>query len=397
MILEKNSLLLDDIPKFFKTSKNNVSNWRKTDAWMTKPLGQISSWSIRKSEDITDYSQNKKESDIIPSENLKLKTIAIIGRSRGGKSFLVSRFVENKSKFVELFCGNSGDKTMCPINVMISDSEKPVQYAFHTDFNTKIPKNEFEDSLVKSIRDRISSLKDNNFFSDNTNEMKIIEKLIRDIRDVEKSKKIKINTFINIYEKPSCFCKELLRENGLETIKIIDTPGVSGQVEASKIAKSDVYLFLIKPDNMDEASTLKKIVEEIKSDVATSKVAFLYKKEGCYGDQQAYEKARKSIKEDMETYNELFSELRGSIVSTELDVLNPAAHSIMFPTMSIDGGELAEKLFMSELKNKLTDAFNPNDSIDLDKEFLDILKTKGEKAKELYCPLKSGHGNKGVF
>lgn len=43
-----------------------------------------------------------------------------------------------------------------------------------------------------------------------------------------------------------------------------------------------MYIFLVKPDNSDEAQTLKKIVMQIKADVATSKVAFLYKKEGLF-------------------------------------------------------------------------------------------------------------------
>ena len=391
MILEKELLSLGDIAELCGTSKNNVSNWRTRDSRFPTPFTETSAGPIWTSEDIVNYLQNKNEADIISTGNLNLKTIAIIGRARGGKSFLISRFVGDKSGFVKLFCGNSSDKTACPINVMISDSITLESYIFHTDFNSKFPKEEVEETAeITSIRDRISLLSDKTFLQDDIDSMEKIEKLIRDIKKIEEDKSKKTNTYIDTYEKPSYFCKELLRDSGLGRIKIIDTPGVSGKVEASKIAKSDVYLFLIKPDNSDESLTLKKIVTEIKSDVATSKVAFLYKKEGYFMTQKKYEEARKSIKKDMETYSELFSDLKGSIISTELDVLNPAAHSIMFPTMDPDDVLLPEELFIAEIKNKLIDAFKFENSTDLDEEFLEILTASGNTAKEFVFSIMKG-------
>ena len=90
---------------------------------------------------------------------------------------------------------------------------------------------------------------------------------------------------------------------------------------------------MIKPDNRDEAQTIKKIVTQVKADVATSKVAFLYKKEGFFFTQKKYDDARISVKNDMSAFSELFSDLKGSIIATELDILDPAAHCILFPTM----------------------------------------------------------------
>ena len=71
-----------------------------------------------------------------------------------------------------------------------------------------------------------------------------IEGVIRQIRTVEdRYPNRKTVTHILTLFKTECFCKEILRECGLGSVEIVDTPGVSGNVEASKIAKSDIYLF----------------------------------------------------------------------------------------------------------------------------------------------------------
>lgn len=163
----------------------------------------------------------------------------------------------------------------------------------------------------------------------------------------------------------------------------MDTPGVSGNVEASKIAKSDIYVFLLKPDNDDESQTLKRIVTEIKADVATSKAIFLYKKEGVFLSIKKYDEARLKIRKDMATYNELFSDLKGNIISTDLEVLDPSSHSILFPTMDSEEIILSEELFLEEIREKLLEAFKPQDEISKDQEFKKIVSEHGEQAVEL--------------
>ena len=123
------------------------------------------------------------------------------------------------------------------------------------------------------------------------------------VKDIQIERE-KVSFHINTYQKPSLFCEKLLKECDLDDVQIIDTPGVSGNVEAKRVAKSDIYIFLIKP-NSDEAQTLKAIVTQIKADVATSKVAFLYKKEEL-STLQKYKSAQNSVKEDIKAFSDLF-------------------------------------------------------------------------------------------
>ncbi len=382
MIIEKELLALSDVAKLCGTSSSNVSNWRTRDPKFPSPYTHTSSGPIWKAEDIITYLQNKLDNDydVISSGNMASKRIAIIGRARGGKSFFNSRFVYDRSGFVRLFCGNNSDKTACPIYIKISEYITLEKFIFHTDFN-----NIYQDEELNELKEKISSVVDHPYLQDQIEKMSEIETIIKEIRAVEEKypNRKNSNTYIDTFQRPSTFCKEVLRECGLGTIEIIDTPGVSGNVEASKIAKSDIYLFLIKPDNSDESQTLKKIITQIKADVATSKVAFLYKKEGVFLTNKKYEDARVSVRVDMEAYSELFKELKTNIISAELDVLDPARHCILFPTMDEDEIILPEELFLEEMRKKLLEAFKPEDEEKRNKEFEEIIVQYGNKAKSL--------------
>ena len=274
MVIDKELLALSDVANICGTSNSNVSNWRKRDNSFPVPFAETSAGPIWKSEDIVEYLHQKKKYDAISTGNLKTKTISIIGRARSGKSFLGSRFVMDKVGFVKLFCGNSNDKTVCPIHIKISESILLESFSFHTNFNSIYSDSDSE--TIALLREKIKNLMKGSYSQEDIYQMNEIEEVIRKIREIENDyqNRKKVSIYIDTYQKPSLFCKELLRECGLGSIQIIDTPGVSGNVEPERIVKSDMYIFLVKPDNSDEAQTLKKIVMQIKADVATSKVAF---------------------------------------------------------------------------------------------------------------------------
>lgn len=404
MEINKEVLTLSDIVDI---CNSDVSNWIESDTSFPKPLKKTPAESIWKTEDIIDYLYKKEDSStVISKANLKAKTIAIIGRARSGKSFFNSRFVKDRVGFTKLFCGNNIDKTVCPIYIQVSESTLLENFTFHTDFNSIY--NESDSKEMDALKDKVTELTKHRFIQSNISKMEEIENVIREIREIEQNKRYpnrkKVSFHINTYQKPSLFCEELLKECDLDDVQIIDTPGVSGNVEAKRVAKSDIYIFLIKPDNSDEAQTLKDIVTQIKADVATSKVAFLYKKEGLFLTLQKYKSAQNSVKEDIKAFSDLFSDLKGNIIATELDVLNPSKHCILFPTM---GEEVSppEELFLQAMREKLIEAFLPEDTDKEDKEFQNIILEKEDSAKKLVIDimnnitphdLKDGTNNYGL-
>ena len=405
MVIDKELLALSDVANICGTSNSNVSNWRKRDNSFPVPFAETSAGPIWKSEDIVEYLHQKKKYDAISTGNLKTKTISIIGRARSGKSFLGSRFVMDKVGFVKLFCGNSNDKTVCPIHIKISESILLESFSFHTNFNSIYSDSDSE--TIALLREKIKNLMKGSYSQEDIYQMNEIEEVIRKIREIENDyqNRKKVSIYIDTYQKPSLFCKELLRECGLGSIQIIDTPGVSGNVEPERIVKSDMYIFLVKPDNSDEAQTLKKIVMQIKADVATSKVAFLYKKEGFFVTTEKYEEAQNTVKNDMIAFSDLFSDLKGSIIATELDVLNPSSHCILFPTMDEEEVSPPEELFLQAMREKLIEAFLPEDTDKEDKEFQNIILEQEDSAKKLVIDimnnitphdLKDGTNNYGL-
>ena len=390
MEINKEVLTLSDIVDI---CNSDVSNWIESDTSFPKPLKKTPAGSIWKTEDIIDYLYKKEDSStVISKANLKTKTIAIIGRARSGKSFFNSRFVKDRVGFTKLFCGNNIDKTVCPIYIQFSESTLLENFTFHTDFNSIY--NESDSKEMAALKDRVTELTKHRFIQSNISKMEEIENVIREIREIEQSKrypnKEKVSFHINTYQKPSLFCEELLKECDLDDVQIIDTPGVSGNVEAKRVAKSDIYIFLIKPDNSDEAQTLKNIVTQIKADVATSKVAFLYKKEGLFLTLQKYKSAQNSVKEDIKAFSDLFSDLKGRIIATELDVLNPSKHCILFPTMDAEEVTLPEELFLQDIRKKLIEAFKPIDEKEEDEIFQNIVCEYGDEAETLVLNIMEG-------
>lgn len=143
-----------------------------------------------------------------------------------------------------------------------------------------------------------------------------------------------------------------------------------------------IFIFLVKPDNGIESETIKRIVTKIKADVATSKAVFLYKKEGILNTKKKFEAARIAIRKDMAAYSKLFDDLKGNIISTELDVLDPSSHCILFPTMDDDEIILSEELFLEDIEVKLLEAFKPEDESNREEEFKKIVSELGDQAEK---------------
>lgn len=388
MIIEKELLSLKDAADVCGVKANTFANWRDRDPKFPLPYMEVGSGPLWKAEDIAAYMNGKNKDskyDMIAINNLSSKKIALIGRARVGKSFIISRFVENRKNYVQLFCGNSKDKTACPINVRISEQVAEESYVFHSNFNSLYVGEKKEDEELSNFNTKLGKLLNRMYSMTDLDEMKEIESAIKEIRDFEKKYDTiqSSDSYIDVYQKPSDYAKKLLRECKLGSIEFTDTPGVSGKVAATKIAKSDIYVFVLRPDNRDEADTLLKVVDAIKADVATSKVLYVYKIEGIYSSKEEYNEAREEVKSDISAFTSLFEDLRGSIISTDLALLNPEEHCIAFPTMNKEKTSFQEDEFMCDFLGAMSDAFKENDTTEQDKKFVEIVNSQGTEAKNL--------------
>lgn len=213
MIIEKDLLALSDVANLCGTSSSNISNWRKRDPSFPDSFIETSAGPIWKAEDIVHYLQQKFDSeyDAVFSGKTVIKRMAIVGRARGGKSFYNSRFVKDRVGFVELFCGNSDDKTSCPINVKISEYYIYESYEFHTDFNSIYSSDE-KDIEITQVREKVSALVNKSYPQDNIEVMLEIEAVCKAIQSIERrsSKKRNVTLILIPIKDQVSFVKKFL-------------------------------------------------------------------------------------------------------------------------------------------------------------------------------------------
>ena len=175
-----------------------------------------------------------------------------------------------------------------------------------------------------------------------------------------------------------------------------------------KAAKPEVKVKSVQQmiDYLEETFKNKKRIKngQIVDSTTNAKRYVYLKRELQAFTKEKYEEAQNTVKNDMIAFSDLFSDLKGSIIATELDVLNPSSHCILFPTM---GEEVSppEELFLQAMREKLIEAFLPEDTDKEDKEFQNIILEKEDSAKKLVIDimnnitphdLKDGTNNYGL-
>lgn len=362
MIFFKSIIGVAEIAAALGVNKNVVSNWISRDSKFPNPYIKNAAGPLWRAEDIAEYARTRGyEVVALPETQGKTGKIAVLGRARLGKSFFISILAKNRKEYVAVFCSNGKDKTVCPIQNIFIDAEFKEYFEFHSDFNS-IYESEEENEELQELKKAVSSIlrKQYYFESDDVkNQIKEVEGIVRKMREMEDRYpgRKDSDTYISVYLRPSNFLKDVMREASLRRLEIMDTPGVSGKVVATKLSKADLYILILKPDNSEEAQTLKGIVKELKPYTASSKVIFMFKKEAAIQTKTKYEQKRIEAKESMSEFEDLFSELKGLIINTDSEILNLAENTVMFPTMDEEETTLPEELFLEELHGRFKAAF----------------------------------------
>lgn len=396
MVFYKNILGVSEIAETLNVNKNVVSNWISRDSKFPNPYVRNAAGPLWRAEEIAEYLKARGyEVVALPETQGKAGKIVILGRARLGKSFFISILAKNRKEYVSVFCSNGKDKTVCPIQNIFIDAEFKEYFEFHSDFNT-IYEPEKENEELQELKEEVSSIlrKQYYFESDDVkNKIKEAEGIVRKMREMESRYpgRKDSDTYISVYLRPGNFLKDIMREASLRRLEVMDTPGVSGKVVATKLSKADLYILILKPDNSDEAQTLKSIVEELKPYTASSKVIFMFKKEAAIQTGKKYEQRRMEAKENMADFEDLFRELKGPIINTDSEILNLAENTVMFPTMDEEEVTLSEELFLEELGDRFRAAFKEDEAEQQGKKrFIEAINQHGKDAEEYVLNLLKG-------
>lgn len=396
MIFFKSIIGVAEIAEALDVNKNVVSNWISRDSKFPNPYVKNAAGPLWRAEDIAEYARTRGyEVVALPETQGKTGKIAVLGRARLGKSFLISILAKNRKEYVMVFCSNGKDKTVCPIQNIFIDAEFKEYFEFHSDFNS-IYESESENEELQELKKEVSSVlrKQYYFESDDVkNKIKEVEGIVRKMREMENQYpgRKDSDTYISVYLRPSNFLKDIMREASLRRLEVMDTPGVSGRVVATKLSKADLYILILKPDNSEEAQTLKGIVKELKPYTASSKVIFMFKKETTIQTKTKYEQRRMEAKESMSEFEDLFSELKGLIINTDSEILNLAENTVMFPTMDEEEVTLSEELFLEELRDRFKAAFKEDEAERQEKRrFQEVISQHGKAAVDYVLNLLKG-------
>lgn len=372
MIFFKSIMGVAEIAEALGVNKNVVSNWISRDNKFPNPYVKNAAGPLWRAEDIAEYAMTRGyEVVALPETQGKTGKIAVLGRARLGKSFFISILAKNRKEYVKVFCSNGKDKTVCPIQNIFIDAEFKEYFEFHSDFNS-IYELEDENEELQELKKAVSSILRKQYYFDGDDvktKIKELEEVVRRMRKMEDrySGRKDSDTYISVYLRPSNFLKDIMREAALRRVEVMDTPGVSGKVVATKLSKADLYILILKPDNSDEVQTLKGIVNELKPYTASSKVIFMFKKEATIQTKTKYEQRRIEAKESMLEFEDLFSDLKGLIINTDSEILNLAENTVMFPTMDEEEITLSEELFLEELRSRFKAAFNESEAEQIEK------------------------------
>ena len=396
-MITKKMLGLSEVAEVLGVKKNVVNNWASREKDFPLPVQQNAAGALWDAKDIAEYANRKKNMDIIvvtPAHG-RCGRMCIVGRPRVGKSFFTALFVEKRTEYMRLFCSDGDDKTQCDVQNIIVDDDFAEYFTFHSDFNSKNDWNTTDNGL-NELKEDVSKVVGQKIILDDEGiakeKLRVIENVVKRIHQIEETyeDKIKSDTYITVYLQPNQRTKNLLRRVGLQSLEIIDTQGVAGDVNITKVAKADLYVFILRPENQKESESLKKIVTVLKPYTASSKVIFLYKLEGSPSSKETYRMKSDRAKEGASHYESHFAELKGNIIDTDLEILSVAQNTILFPT--IDEVELtaAESYFFEEMETKFCDTFGSDKENHEKEEFRKVLEENGKEAQEYVLSILKG-------
>lgn len=273
------------------------------------------------------------------------KIIAVCGRPKVGKSFITSMFVADTMGFRNACSRAGADFTECKVQTNIKNGIDQEYAVFHAP----------GDELMDGRQSPLSEEKFTIFINE-------VTAYLKEMRKLDPSKK---GFLIEIFTQPSEFSKKIMAKNKLDYLIFIDTPGVSENYGAVTLEKADLVLFVLNDNGEQEATrSFSTIVNGMAPLVASSKACFLYRMASGCDDQEEYDDLQQKATDAMGIFEECFSDLRSNIISSSLDVLQPAKSVLCIPAMKQRKTSIAEQLFLSAFELKINQCFQ-QDNLDL--------------------------------
>lgn len=311
------------------------------------------------------------------------KVLAVCGRPRVGKSFLVSMFSEDTYGY-RTACSREGDDfTQCEVQNVILEGLPEAFARFHS-----------TEEIMNGMESPLTPEKLTQFLDD-------VNDFLKDCRktgsDEEKESPYH---YIEIFSPPSDFARRIMHTNNLDYLIITDTPGVAENYGVVPIEKADLVLFLLADSGRAEAEkSFATLVEAMAPLVASSKACFLYRTNSSCDDEDEYGEMQTSAECAMEKFENCFNGLKGGIIESSLDVLQPSKSVLGIPIMKKKKSTSSETMFQQYFEKKICQAFQSESLSEMGDNLSIVIqeeKISSELATDLLTSLLSGLSNNDI-
>ena len=269
-----------------------------------------------------------------------IKKIGIVGRARVGKSLLCSRFCENSNLIRQHFASDGGDFTKINIQYVLNNHLSSEQQTIRF-ISPNSSLNGIRYPLTEEgLKDFEYQITHNNTFSKLSSENAGENKQLDPKLDV-----------IEINSRPSQLATEIMG-NRIQSLIITDTPGVSGNVEGlENINDADLYLFMMRSDNLSE---YEKSVKKMEPIIGGARVLFIYNIRDEILDDIDYKETLNTTIKAMKDFESKLAILKtNSIIENSIELLNPIKSVIPMGNFHKKRVNFAEQKFNQELQSRL--------------------------------------------
>lgn len=355
--MKKTILGIYEIAQYTNVSKPAVVNWRNRYHDFPKPIAELKSgpiyntweielWLKSKPDLLEEFKKNLGGTDMVLG--LRFKRIAIVGRSRTGKSRILSRFLKFKALYDTYFTRSGEDFTDINIEVHLY-KELPE--------NGNIIRFESTESSINGNWESFDEDGVKEFFKNARNNDVYLSTHEKANQPREgwnpKTDKIIITTLAS--EFALTFMKDL------DNLIVIDTPGVSGEVEGlENLSSIDVFILAMKSDNKVEfAKSIRKMLPTL----AGARILYVFGDRPNIINEKLHAKAKETAKQALLDFVSLLEDLKtGSILEDSLEVLNPQGYVIPMGAFTEVGEDYeytySEECFDNDLKELLDKLLN---------------------------------------
>lgn len=338
-----------EIAQIANVTNPAVVNWRKRYSDFPKPVAELKSGPIFNAWEIDLWLDKRGNltSEVSKKEggSNMFKKVVLIGRARLGKSRIVARFAQYQQLFVKYFVGVGSDFTQINVRLIVKKScsyqENHIKFISPSSTLNGIVENFDEDGVIRFL----DNIKNHNTYS--KNHQKSGEKKGFD-SDID---------YMEITTQASDLAIDIMGDE--EGLIVTDTPGVSGDVKGlQNVSDADFYILVMRSDNGSEfTSSINKMIPVL----AGSKTIFIYNMGSNVEDDRDYEAMTENAQIAMHDFSEELTMLgSGSIISTSIEVLNPAATVIPMGSFNDRRINYAEQKFNEVLAETLKKALHEN-------------------------------------